>query len=586
MHTTSTSCCVPAAIAALQLLASAVSAQCAVLVDITPGTAADTNTDHITAAFGQELYFAQWTAAQGSELWKWSVATGALIVSDLAPGVGNSNPEQLTPCCTPIGPRLFFAAFEIGHGQELYVSDGTAAGTHVLKEIRPGSASSLPHKFTVCGERVFFQANDGVHGEELWVSDGTAAGTVMVRDINPGSGNGRPSDLVALRDKVLFSASDGTNGRELWISDGTTAGTLLLVDVWPGASSAEVGRLALVDDVVYFGATTAALGAELWRTDGTAAGTWLVADVLPGILGSDPFELCACGERLFFRTFSAAPGAWVSDGTAAGTTHLGGTAEELTCAGNRVFFRRSNVASGAELWTSDGTLAGTQLVVDLRPGALSSSPHRLTSGGPGVFFVADTTVAGELWFSDGTATGTLRVCTLDPTGSHAPDQLTMCRGALFFTAHSPSVGNELFLVATPGASTALLGTSGRPDHATLRVRDGAVPVLGTTVELVGEGPAGQIGILLFNAIVPPLPVPVVAGLIDGGSDWINLQLGQANILAAAIGPSLSMFLSVPNSAATEGQVFHLQTLWWSPSGSPALQLSNGIQLTLGTALPH
>ena len=37
------------------------------------------------------------------------------------------------------------------------------------------------------GSTAYFTADDGVHGEELWKSDGTAAGTVLVKDINPGS---------------------------------------------------------------------------------------------------------------------------------------------------------------------------------------------------------------------------------------------------------------------------------------------------------------------------------------------------------------------------------------------------------------
>ena len=35
----------------------------------------------------------------------------------------------------------------------------------------------------------FFAANDGVNGYELWKSDGTAAGTMLVKDILPGTGN-------------------------------------------------------------------------------------------------------------------------------------------------------------------------------------------------------------------------------------------------------------------------------------------------------------------------------------------------------------------------------------------------------------
>ena len=59
----------------------------------------------------------------------------------------------------------------------------------MVKDINPGSwqhSARIPANLTNVGGTLFFTANDGVNGTELWKSDGTAAGTVMVKDINAG----------------------------------------------------------------------------------------------------------------------------------------------------------------------------------------------------------------------------------------------------------------------------------------------------------------------------------------------------------------------------------------------------------------
>ncbi len=92
---------------------------------------------------------------------------------------------------------------------------------------------------------IFFGADDGVHGRELWKSDGSTAGTVMVKDIDPstylydGYGEVPPSssDPYSLTDfngTLFFSASEGANGEELWKSDGTASGTVMVADIFPG----------------------------------------------------------------------------------------------------------------------------------------------------------------------------------------------------------------------------------------------------------------------------------------------------------------------------------------------------------------
>ena len=85
-------------------------------------------------------------------------------------------------------------------------------------------------------------ANDGAHGTELWKTDGTGAGTAMVKDIWSGSVSSKPTWLTDVGGTLYFSARDTTHGRELWKSDGTAAGTTLVKDIVNGPGDSSPGR--------------------------------------------------------------------------------------------------------------------------------------------------------------------------------------------------------------------------------------------------------------------------------------------------------------------------------------------------------
>ncbi|MGL4460714.1 MAG: ELWxxDGT repeat protein [Planctomycetia bacterium] len=398
---------------------------------------------------------------------------------------------------------LYFQAGDAA-GNELWRSDGTAAGTFRVADLNPGAAGSYPKNFADVGGTLFFNANDGSTGEELWKSDGTAAGTVRVADVSVGNLGSFPNYLTNVNGVLFFSATDGVTGFELWRSDGTAAGTTLVKDVHPDAVTAGARRLVNFNGTLYFRGTDTISGTDFWKSDGTAAGTMLAVDVNPG--AGTAFNNYTAGNFVVvgdFLYFDATNGGgsgfelWKSDGTPAGTTMVAdirpGVYDSnptfLTNVGGIVFFSAIGGDTGFELWRSDGTAAGTTLVKDIRPGVLINSyPARTTNAGGVLYFVAnDGSTGRELWTSDGTAAGTALVADLRPGLADSDPRLVVRNGALFFTALAPS-GRSLFRlvdipappppvapppVVAPANVAPVLRTTGKPPNiAAIATRGG------------------------------------------------------------------------------------------------------------------
>jgi ELWxxDGT repeat protein len=408
--------------------------------------------------FGGTLFFSAtdrglFDGDLGRELWKSDgTAGGTRLVKDVSPGLGSSNPHELTT----INGKLLFAASLNGCSDggcpntELWESDGTAAGTKLLKDIDSSGGGSDPNYLTVVNDTVFFWAQVREQTPpQLWRSDGTAAGTMMVKDITP-------TYLTSVKRTLFFLASDSTHGYELWKSDGTASGTTMVKDINRGEVTSSPQNLTNVNGTLFFAADDGAGGQELWKSDGTSAGTQLVKRINPGPDSSYPHGLTNVNGTVFFNADDGTAGfeLWKSDGTAAGTKLVkdinpgpgSGSPSGLSSVNGAVFFGAwDGGAIGGELWKSDGTAAGTQLVKDINPGPESSNLFDLTAVDREFFFNAYDAGGSELWRSDGTAAGTTLVKDINPgPGSSTPWSLTNVEGALFFTANDGLTGNELW----------------------------------------------------------------------------------------------------------------------------------------------
>jgi len=287
----------------------------------------------------------------GKELFVIAEDSSTQLIKDIYPGATGSDILHLIP----FGSQHIFYAND-STGYKLFKTDGTTAGTQPLHQV---SISDRTAKPVIMKNKLYFQGNDGVHGQELWVSDGTQAGTKMLIDIQSGgtTSNAKVRLLHAVEDKLFFVAdTNGSGVYGLWVTDGTQAGT---VEV-DSSGNLDLGIEGFSFNGKLYYARDNGGAYSLWVSDGTPSGTQKIQDMYPVIdknvisnnclyfyaedidVGSGPTAglvkidtnssvslvyaiddisgLSAIDGKLYFDAYNGnniAP--WVSDGTTVGT---------------------------------------------------------------------------------------------------------------------------------------------------------------------------------------------------------------------------------------------------------------------------
>jgi len=388
---------------------------------------------------GNSVFFAAHTAA-GDELW----------TSNGTPA-GTKRITDFTEA-TPFGGGLNSSTLSVANGRPLFITriDDNRAGLWTSdggKAVRLTAAPLLSILYQGIG-RVFFYAADGPHGVEPWVSDGTVAGTHQLKDICPGACNAEISGFVTAGFATYFS-----NQGDLWHTDGTESGTERIssppfsVDRFrPPFDLAVAGaKLFVASDTPY--------GNELWVHDST--GNHVVTDIAHGVPGSTPLDLVPFGNRLFFTACDGTSRSlWQSPATGEGATPFPGTAESCSypfaatqwglTAGSLLYFRRGDDQRHGQIWRSDGTDAGTFQLTDLPNGVVTADSLNTGVGirtlfqGKLLFATFNNLPGGgsieEIWETDGTVAGTRK-------SPYLPGNLT-------FVTYMRAVGDEIYFFAT------------------------------------------------------------------------------------------------------------------------------------------
>ncbi len=428
----------------------------------TDGTEAETKmltalpSDAVTfgPAVGDTLYFTVYDSANAIELWKTDgTGQGTKMVEVLPLTLGPLVPPYygLSLSFGPaVGNTLYFTTDDRIHFHQLWRTDGTEAGTELVKDDKPytlevpvydyvaylhawmqaqgmgwqppplsafidhyelGPSTSDVWDLTPVDGLLYFTADDGIHGRELWSTDGTPEGTLMVKDINPGAGTPAIADFKVVGGTLYFTADDGVHGRELWRTD-PSEGAVIVGDFYPGADSSGVVYRAVIGQTLVFTAYDPTNGWALWNTSGETTET-LAQLVPPGGEAPSWYRFLPAADKWYFFVGGSgswsvtAASLWTTDGTPQGTSKV----EDLPCRvrpfpyvdsqatwGNMVFWTGEDDEHGWELWMSDGTPGNAGLVADIWPGPVGSDPGGYTLVGETFYFTAWHPIAGlEPW---------------------------------------------------------------------------------------------------------------------------------------------------------------------------------------------
>ncbi|MES2688920.1 MAG: T9SS type A sorting domain-containing protein [Bacteroidota bacterium] len=471
-------------------LCAGANAQNPVLVKDIDTTRNSSSSPNNLVSFNNRLYFVadgkRWNGfgmVANRELWSSNgSAEGTKMVVDLNK-TANDNSGSYPVGLKAWKDKLYFFAIGTDGKQNLYETDGSEAGTKQVTT--SGLSVMVPYGrrtevFTEFNNALYFMADDFVNGIELWKTDGTAAGTVMVKEINPAKGmfdsKSEISQLTVMGSNLYFFGNETSDedSLQLWKTDGTTAGTHRIVSYKTG-NSETVNSLTAASAHVYY-----TVNRSIYKSDGTTAGTSLF------LADCEPYHLTSFKGEMLFQTTTTNPAMshiCITSNEARGYTVLKDVDPgvitlsisstyyyPMNVVEDKLYFNMSVVGPSSELWQTDGTITGTTLIKTYTQADGNLSNQQFVKHNGEVYFKTKLNSDYFLNKTDGTSSGTVKLSTV---GVEEIENLTSVDKVLFFTSEDDQpgqIGKELWKFGTDttsGGGTTGLFESKADDHSVL-----------------------------------------------------------------------------------------------------------------------
>ncbi len=533
------------------------------VADVNPGP--DGSWPHDIVVMGNRIAFAANDGSGGTQVWS---SDGTASGTNRIANYGASNTPGSSPTSLVADNGLvYFNATNYEGQTSVYVSDGTYLGTNLVFS---GSAQLFN-----ASAGVVLAGSEGSNPETIFITDGSRAGTLAVSDrSSPVESVVQEGGLVYWTQQTVNTGT-GQSELELWRTNGTIAGTFLLDTFDLGSSSNTFNALGYSAGEMYF-SVTSSLGTNIYSTDGTIAGTSLLSTLSATQWPSGSSGVWFANGYLFTQGNSSGANGYtywsidLSTGVAQkvfdSSTLGSGLVNELGVANGRFLFGFVGLG-GESVWSSDGTVSGTIQVADFQPLSLGNGKYsdpvvtsEASSAGLMLFVVEWPGQNVQLWSTDGSAAGTLEIQDLAASSTNfGVEGLVVLNGGFLFAAIDPSTSDQALWASNGTAS----GTSVLVDLPTSSQQGYGSSKLPTSLydDSVSQGK------LFFALAFSPTNEPPAVGLWETDG-----TLAGTKEIVAGVGSNVDYVVSgnqiFYGDGANPGSELHVYSVPYTGSNGP------------------